>query len=233
MKSIKTIPATAFLVLITLVARAQDETVKDETKAAPEKPYPFSVNAEFGSTGLGGTLAWRFLPHFGVRGGMHYLSWTSPDFEFEDDASTTTFNARVFLQSEPLTLDIYPWKGRSFRISAGVLFNQNEFSGNSVGDVDINGTTYSGEQLNVEITQDDVCPYIGIGGAFCYFDRAKRWSLGGELGVAYTGSPNVLLTNPTGGILASDLASEQQDIEDDVKDFKFWPVLKLYVSFQF
>jgi hypothetical protein len=227
MKSMKSIIMITSALLLPSLVQAEDDA------AAAEKPHPFGINAEFGTTGLGGTVSWRFLPHLGVRGGMHYLRWTSPDFEFEGDASTTTFNARLLLQSEPVTLDIYPWKNRSFRISAGVLFNQNEFTGTSVGDVEINGITYPGEQLNVEITQDDVCPYISIGGAFCYFDRAKRWSLGGEIGVAYTGSPNVFLTNPTGGIPPGELASERQDIEDDAEDFKFWPVLKLYVSFQF
>ena len=189
--------------------------------------------ANLGRRDWAAQVAWRFLDHFGVRGGMHYLRWTTPDFEFDDGGSTTTFNARVLLQSEPLTVDIYPWKNRSFRISAGVLLNQNEFSGNSVGDVEIDGTTYPGEQLNVDITQDDVCPYIGIGGNFCYFDKAKRWALGGEIGVAYTGSPSVLVSNPTGGIPQSALDSERQDIEDDVEDIKFWPVIKLSVSFRF
>jgi hypothetical protein len=205
----------------------------EENESSDTKAYPISINAEVGTTGIGGTIGWRFLDHLGVRGGMHYLSWTSPNFTFEDDASTTTYNARIYLQSEPVTLDVYPWKNRSFRISAGVLINQNEFTGNSIGDVDINGTTYPGEQLTFKITQDEFCPYLGIGGNFFYFDKAHRWSMGGEIGVAYTGSWGVSVTNPTGGIPPSELVQEQQDIEDDIKDFKFWPVLKLSVSFQF
>jgi hypothetical protein len=241
MRFINTLPVITLSLILpySLQAQPAEPVTTPPVQAEPhmelveEKSYPISINAEFGTTGLGGTVAWRFLPNFGVRGGMHYMRWTSPDFEFDDDGSTTTFNARAFLQSEPLTLDIYPWKNKSFRISAGVLFNQNEFSGNSVGNVEINGATYPGEQLNVDITQDEICPYIGIGGTFCYFDRAKRWALGGEIGVAYTGSPNVLLSNPTGGIPASELASERQDIEEDIENIKFWPVLKLYVSFRF
>jgi hypothetical protein len=204
-----------------------------EEDALRVKPYPISINAEAGTTGLGGTVAWRFLPRLGIRGGMHYLRYTSPDFEVEDDGSTTTYNARLQLQSEPVTLDIHPWKNSSFRISAGVLFNQNEFTGNSSGDVEIDGTTYPGEQLSFRVTQEELCPYIGIGGDFVQFGKAKRWALGGDIGVALTGPWNVSISNPTGGIPPDELEKERQDLEDELKNIKFWPVLKLYVSFRF
>lgn len=227
MKPTNTRTIIAVAIVVALGARAQ------ASEDPEEKSYPISINAEIGTTGIGGTVGWRFLDHFGVRGGMHYLSLTSPDYNIEDDASTTTYNARIYLQSEPLTLDIYPWKKSSFRISAGILFNQNEFTGNSTGNVEINGNAYPGEQLTFKITQDEFCPYVGIGGTFFYFDKAKRWSMGGEIGVAYTGSWSVSVANPTGGILLGDLIQEQQDLEDDIKNLKFWPVLKLSVSFRF
>lgn len=227
MKSIHLQAIVAVSIVAALGAHAQ------ESEAPEERDYPISINAEVGTTGIGGTVGWRFHDHLGVRGGMHYLSWTTPDYNIEDDASTTTYSARAYLQSEPLTLDIYPWKNSSFRISAGILFNQNEFTGNSIGDVELNGTTYPGEQLTFKITQDEFCPYVGIGGTFCYFDKAKRWSLGGEIGVAYTGSWDVTVSNPTGGIPQGDLDQESKDIEDDIKNFQFWPVLKLSISFRF
>jgi hypothetical protein len=232
MKSIITRAIIGFCVVVALGVRAQ------ENEAPEEKSYPISINAEVGTTGIGGTVGWRFHDHLGVRGGMHYLSWSSPDFDVEGDdsegdESTTTYNARIYLQSQPVTLDIYPWKKSSFRISAGVLFNQNEFTGNSSGDVEINGITYPGEKVTFKVTQDEVCPYVSIGGNFFYFDKARRWSMGGEIGVAYTGSWDVKAANPTGGIPQSELDQEEQDIEDEIKDFPFWPVLKLCLSFRF
>src|SRR4051794_27218477 len=34
---------------------------------------PWSVGAEAGSTGLGGSGSWRFADHFGVRAGFYYF----------------------------------------------------------------------------------------------------------------------------------------------------------------
>lgn len=223
-------PVSVMMLLLLIVSL---HTHGQEEDAARVKPYPISINAEAGTTGLGGTVAWRFLPRLGIRGGMHYLRYTTPDFEVEDDESITTYNARLQLQSQPLTLDIHPWKKSSFRISAGVLFNQNEFTGNSSGDVEIDGITYPGEQLTFRVNQEDVCPYIGIGGDFVRFGKARRWALGGEIGVAFTGTWDVSISNPTGGIPSDELEKERQDIQDELKDIKFWPVLKLYLSFQF
>jgi hypothetical protein len=241
MKSLNLPVAIAVSLVVACSSNAQEidstaapiPTAEPQLESPEAKVYPLSVNAEVGTTGVGGTIGWRFLSHLGVRGGMHYLSYTTPDFDFEDDVSTTTFNARMYLQSEPVTLDIYPWKNSSFRISAGVLFNQNEFTGNATGNVEIDGTSYPGEQLKFKITQQEVCPYVGIGGNFVSFGRAKRWSLGGEIGVAYTDTWSIALTNPTGGIPQSELDKEQQDLQDEIKDFKFWPVLKLSLSYQF
>lgn len=220
----------SFIVLFVFVSL---HTHGQEEDAARVKPFPISINAEAGTTGLGGAVAWRFLPHLGIRGGMHYLRYTSPDFEVEDDGSTTTYNTRLQLQSEPVTLDIHPWRNSSFRVSAGVLFNQNEFIGNSSGDVEIDGTTYPGEQLTFRVDQEEVCPYIGIGGDFVHFGKARRWALGGEIGVAFTGTWDVSVNNPTGGIPPDELEKERQDIQDELKDIKFWPVLKLYLSSRF
>jgi hypothetical protein len=210
-----------------LSAWAQEARIEEPRKAPPDY-YPINLGAEAGTTGFGGMVAWRFHRHFGIRGGMHYFS-----YDHKDNIEMVTYDATLRLQSEPLAIDIYPWLQRSFRISAGILINQNQLTGDSVGTFEIEGTTYANESLTFKATQDDVCPYLSIGGNFFYFDRAHRWSLSGELGVAYTGSPDIILTNPTGGVSAADLAKAQQEIDDEVRDFKFWPVIKLSLNFRF
>lgn len=199
-----------------------------ESKVSPPKDHPVGLAIEAGTTGLGGTLAWRFHRNLGLRGGMHYF-----DYSRQDTIEDVTYDAKLRLQSEPFTLDIYPWSKKSFRISAGILVNQNELTGDSDGAFSINGTAYANERLSFKATQNDICPYLGIGGNFFYFDQARRWSLGGDLGIAYTGSPEIILSNPTGGVPAADLDRARQDIDDEVRDFKFWPVIKLGVTFRF
>jgi hypothetical protein len=211
-------------------AKTTTEAVPLE-KAATSRPdhYPISLGIEGGTTGFGGSAAWRFMPHLGIRGGMDYFSYSISD----RDIQGISYNGRLRLQSEPAILDIYPWKTSSFRISVGALFNQNQVTGDSTGSVSIDGITYPNQQLSLKVTQNTVSPYLGIGGNLFYFDRAHHWSLGAELGAAYTGSPAVTLSNPTGGIPNSALESERLHVEDQIQNFKFWPVIKLAISYQF
>ena len=77
-------------------------------------------------------------------------------------------------------------------------------------------------------------PYLSIAGNFFYFDHAHHWALGGELGVAYTGDTTVSLTSSrhTAAIDAA-VNYEQQKAQDWVNQFKWFPVLKLMVTYSF
>ena len=56
---------------------------------------------------------------------------------------------------------------------------------------------------------------------------------GGELGVAYTGDPNVSLTRsgPPSAFLDAALNYEEQRVKDYAEKFKWWPVVKLAVTY--
>jgi hypothetical protein len=93
--------------------------------------------------------------------------------------------------------------------------------------------------LYMNADQSPVSPYVSIGMSF-YLDKQKHWSLDGELGVAYTGDPDVTLSTssgaeaantPLGGQLRSDLNSEARQIEDGA--WKVYPIIKVSVSYSF
>jgi hypothetical protein len=192
---------------------------------------PFSLSAEAGTTGLGGTARWRFADHFGLRAGMDYFSY-SDSREIEG----ITYDAKLRLQSEPLTVDLYPWKNHSFYLSLGVGLNQNRLTGtaSTTQPIDIGNTTYpGGATLDLSVKQESVNPYVSIGGDLLYFGHAHRWALAGELGVMFSGDPKVKLSSSTVGVNPTDIAAEQKKIEDSVKDFKFWPVAKLALNYSF
>ncbi len=71
------------LAIITISMFASLGVIADENNSAETKSYPISINAEMGSTGLGGKISWRFLDHFGVRGGIpkNELSHQQQDLE--------------------------------------------------------------------------------------------------------------------------------------------------------
>lgn len=198
---------------------------------------PVTVGVELGTTGPGATVNWRFLGHLGLRVGFQYFSYSADDIDIED----INYSADLRLMSGPVALDFYPSKYSTFRITLGVLLNQNKLEGTATA-IDPSETIKIGKNaynltdiggLNLEAKQQVFSPYASIGGNV-YLGKAKRWSLMGELGVAYTGSPDISL-NPgkPGTVYQDDLDAETGEIEDAVKNFKFWPILKFGICFSF
>jgi hypothetical protein len=207
---------------VTLNSSAAEATDLAESPERP--PYePWTVGAEAGTTGLGGFGSWRFYDHLGVRAGFDYLDWTVKG----QTIGEFKYDGKVRLMSEPLTLDIYPWKKHSFHVSVGMLFNQNELT----------GTSFLGnaEYVNLKIQQQVVNPYLSIGGNFLYFDHAHHFALGGELGVAYTGNATASLTHSGAANPVSDetINIQQGKAQDWANQLKWMPVVKLMLTYSF
>jgi len=206
------------------------EAVAIEPSSAPPPYRPWTLGVEAGTTGLGGSLSWRFADHFGVRSGFDYFEYSDSGLAIKD----LSYNAKIRVMSEPLTFDIYPWERNSFHISVGMQFNQNRLTGTAEDAGSIIPPEKLGS-LELDIHQQPVNPYLSIGGNFFYFDRAHHWALGGELGVAYTGHPDVSLTRsgPPSAVLDAALQYEKQQVEDYADKFRWWPVVKLAVTYSF
>jgi len=209
-------------------------TIPQAGAAEDEVNYqPFTLGAEVGTLGLGGAVSWRFSDHFGARSGVNFFF-----YNHTDDIEGNDYDADLQLLSFPLAIDYFPSKSSAFRVTLGVLLNLNELDGSTpLGQpVELNGNNYAdaGLSLNLHSEQELMSPFIAIGGNI-HFGKAKNWSLGYELGVAYTGSPDVSLTRtgaPNPG-LDADLAAERQQLEDKAEDYKFYPIVKVSVNFSF
>jgi len=217
---------------------AETPTLAEEP--APPIYWPWTVGLEGGSTGFGGSGSWRFSDHLGLRLGADYLQYSKRGVEIDN----IHYDTKLRLLSEPLTLNIYPWQKHSFYLSLGMMLNQNQLTGSASGDgtIIIDGKEFTRDQvgdLNMKIHQQPVNPYLSIGGNFLYFDHAHHWALGGELGVAYTGDPTASLTRSGGasgaaGILVDQAVQGAQDgLQHYAEQFKWWPVIKLSVSYAF
>lgn len=218
--------------LSTQTAIAADES------GAPDY-RPFTLGVEAASTGPGFSASWRFTDHFGARAGVNGFFGASIDVGSQD-IEGIDYDTSLKLMSEPLALDIYPWKKSTFRITVGILLNQNEIEGVVPQDpvfgqtfITIGNNSYDSASignLNMTLEQPAVAPFISVGMIF-YLDKSKHWSLGGELGVAYTGDPDVTLTTSTGNVPQGDLDLEAQQIEDGA--WKFYPIVKVSLNYSF
>jgi len=213
---------------------AQTAATAEESEAPAYRP--FTLGLEGSTTGPGVAADWRFSDHFGARVGFNYFSFSKDGKDIEG----ISYNTDNRLMSEPLALDIYPWKKSTFRVTVGVLLNQSELEGEVPQDpvagqtfVTIGNNSYDSANIgtvNMKAESDVVAPYISVGMNF-YLDKARHWSIGGEVGVAYTGTPDVTMSTSSGLVPQPDLDLESQQVEDDA--WSIYPIVKLSVNYSF
>lgn len=193
----------------------------------------FGVGIKAGTLGLGLEGTWRPLPYMDIRVGAN-------NFDFDDDGSRAgvnydaTLNLDTLYATANLRFPLSP-----FRVTAGMYSNGNEL--NMVGadspTFELGNTTYTAVEvgtLTATTSFADTAPYVGIGYDFSLLGKV---GLNLDLGVLWQGDPEVTLT--ADGLLASDtqflsaLEAERQELQDDVKDYKAWPVVALGFVFNF
>ena len=198
-----------------------------------------TVGAHVGlPTFYGASLGWRFSDHFGVRTGYDWFT-----FSRAESLSDVTYDVKLKMQSEPFLVDLYPWKNHSFRLSAGILFNQNSLRASltPMDEITLGGQTYPDPvaagvgSLNLKVKQRSVCPMVTLGGNLFYFDSAHQWAFSSELGAFFAGKPDVQLsTTSSDQAIIQNVEAEKQKIKNDIgSKLNIIPLLKFGVNFSF
>ncbi len=194
-----------------------------------------SIGLKAGTLGAGIEVGGAFTDTLGARLGVNYFTYsdsgTKVDIEYDFDVS---------LQSVSLLLDWHPSRG-SFRISGGALYN-----GNKVESVAKTSATYKiGDiiytaadvgTLDGEIDFNELAPYLGLGWDTS-FGKSGRFGFVFDLGAIYQGSANVKLSadgalsnDPT---FLSELKKEEKNLQDELDNYKFYPVIAVGISYRF
>ena len=176
-----------------------------------------------GTTGIGGDIGWEIAPTLGGRVGLSAGSY-STDVKTDD----VNYNAKLKLGNLNAFLDWSPLG--PFRITGGVIANNNK--------VDVNGQHNSNPLLSYSGTikpEHKVAPYLGIGygnvwtkGVNFYFD----------LGVMFQGSPKASLSLNCGSatgdpVCTAGAADQQRELEDKIKNYKYFPVANIGITIGF
>jgi hypothetical protein len=196
--------------------------------AAAGSAQAAGIGVRAGTTGLGADFGWDVAPTLGGRIGLSGMN-----FNTDVETSQANYDAKVKLANLNLFLDWSPLG--PFRITAGFIANNNK--------IDLNGTPTSGSSLippgssiSGTVKPDkDFAPYLGIG-------YGNVWTAGVnfyvDLGVMFQGSPQVSLScQPAGSAQCaaaqSQIAAEQQRVQDELNKFKYYPVLNLGITIGF
>ena len=199
----------------------------------------FGVGIKAGTLGLGVEGRWSPLPWLDIRVGANRYDYDATGTQADIDYDST------------LSLDTYFLTGNfrfpvsPFRVTAGMYSNGNELqmaSQDTLGaDFTIGGQTFSAADvgsLQSATSFNDTAPYLGFGYDFEVFGKV---GLNLDFGVLWQGEPSVSLyatgleTAPAQiqAALLPALESERLEIEDEISDYKAWPVISLSFVYNF
>lgn len=195
-----------------------------------------AVSLGIGTTGGIVEAQAELTPNIQIRGGYNYFQYGADD-SYDD----IQYNGDLDLSTVGAFIDYRPFGG-SFLITGGAYFGKKKLDlvAASGQTYQIGGQTYSAAQVGTltgSADLEDTAPFVGLGWDTTFQGDGN---IGFKLiaGAMFTGSPDVEL-NSTGGSLSNDsnfqaqLATEEQNLEDDVDKFEVYPVIQAGLTFRF
>ncbi len=191
------------------------------------------VGLKAGTLGFGAEITWRPIRWLDVRAGGNFFNY--------DDAGSqagVNYDATLELQTIYLTGN-FRFPLSPFRVTAGAFSNGNELRlvSQEMSSFNIGGQTYSSADVGIlesRTSFDSVSPYLGAGFDFRLMNRL---GLSFDFGVLWQGEPVVTLTSDgalaTNETFLAQLEVERQELADELKDAKAYPVVSIGFNFNF
>lgn len=198
-----------------------------------------SIAARAGTSGMGAELGIGLGTHVGLRAVA-----AGGSLSREQRESNIAYDGTLKLANGALLFDLHPFAG-GFRLSAGAVYNNNQFDATGRGDsgtIEINGVSYPASAvgtLRASVRWDKASPYLGFG-----WGAQPRGSSGlyfsADVGAFYqrpaatlSGDCGALVPGPACTQLQSDIRAEERQFQDEVGKFKLYPVLTLGMGYRF
>ena len=211
-----------------------------------------AVGVKIGVAGIGFDVATPLAQRFNLRAGASFFQYSG-----SYNVDGTNISGEAKLRSTNLSVDWFPFNNR-FRISPGViLYNGNNL--NATANVpggqtfDLNDQTYTSSPSDpihgsASLTFGNrTAPSITIGaGNMIPRHGDSHWSLPFEIGMEYIKDPMLTLalagsacqqgvcqnvgTNPQ---FQANLQAENTDLNNDIHDLRFYPILSLGLAYKF
>ena len=183
-----------------------------------------AIGIKMGALGLGVEYTRNLSDRWAVRGGIN-----GSQFGFNGEESGIDYRFDFVWDSLAVGVDLHPLKS-PFRVSAGVLHNNNGLNGESrpTGNITIGNTSYTPAQVGVLTTTVDfkaTAPFLGVG--WDWSRKRKHFGMSFDLGVLDQGSPQVKLRG-SGTLLGDpafqqDIATEQAQLSDSLHHLNLLP----------
>jgi hypothetical protein len=213
-------------------------TVSQNSTANVKESAGIGVSAKVGTLGIGVEVAKSLTPQFNARLGFNFgnISTNRTD-------SGINYDAQLNFSSIQLVGDYYPFTSSSFRITGGLVAQNNRFAltgkPSNNGVYTIGGTQFPASSVGTLSGEykygNSIAPYIGIG---IGKSTNEGFGFNADLGVMFAGSPKVSLTASNSAfnnnsITRAQLDNQARQTENDLKGFNIYPVLSIGLSYGF
>ena len=240
----KKIVTTTLVLLSTTVLSAEENVsevvlkVNDINKTENiTEAKEFNVATKLGTLGFGLDVSMPIKENLALRvnlnGGSYSDTQENDGNDFEGTLDLMTFGA---------LLDYYPYEN-NFRLTTGVYYNGNEFTGTATPSItttielnDIEYTVNDIAYVNTEVTFNKFAPYIGLG--WGNDAKSKGWGVTFDLGLMYHGQAEASLSPEIKDLekieeINTAIENEEKSIEDELADYKIYPVVAFGVNYSF
>ena len=202
------------------------------------QPLGVGVTARVGTLGIGVDVNKSLTPQLNGRLGFNF-----GNVGFNRTDSGINYDSQLNFSSVQLFGDYYPFSSSSFRVTGGLVAQNNRFAvtgkPSNTGTYTIDGNSTPVENVGTLSGEykygNSIAPYLGIG-----IGKSSNEGLGfnADLGVMFTGSPQVSLTasnatfnnDPT---TRAQLDNQARQTENDLRGFNVYPVLSIGLSYGF
>jgi len=190
-----------------------------------------AIGLHAGFPGFGLDYGRNLNQTFMIRAQINYLSLSMNNYAYRFSNQDFIINADVKFINLDALMDYHPFKKSSFKMTAGIGYFIDQVVSSTVGlsgDIKFNDLSYTAQQvgiLGITNTWVSLAPYGGVG-----FGRAvpkRKVGFGVELGTYYVGRPNPTIIAT--GMLTDNKENEQQ-LKDDLSEYRWIPVLKMRFS---
>lgn len=194
-----------------------------------------AISGGIGTTGVTAEAQVKVVPNVVLRGGYNYFQ-----YEADDTYDDIAYTGDLDLNTLGAFIDYHPF-GNAFFVTAGAYFGEKslDLTGAPTTNVQIGNQTFTPAQvgsLNLTGDLEDTAPFVGLGWDTSFDNTGLGFKF--LAGAMFTGSPDVTLVS-TGGSLSNDpnfqaqLAIEEQNLRDDVDDYKVYPVVQIGLTYGF
>lgn len=188
-----------------------------------------------GLLGPGPEIGYRATEQLGVRAGANFLSFAK-NIKVDD----IRYEEQPVLRSGGAMIDFYPFEG-GFRVSAGARVNGNKVRAKAtpLTSVGVGNQIFTPAQISVlsgVARVRDFAPAVtfGYGGML-----QSGFVVAVEAGALFQGAPRLRDFRSEGGTLSGDpafqaqLERERVELENDIDDYRLYPVVQLSLGYRF